>query len=188
MKQKTISHLKRIASAAAAAMLAASVLCGCGGSDSGKASAGTGTAANSLGDSHPEQYKNYIDSFSSEVTPFIETELPKLLNAVSTLNASAYADWKAEFEEDFDKCEHWYNELSSAEMFCPSEITEQHKAMVTTVATFYKILDGMKPKIEAADSGDFSQLTSMGAEYAQAAEISKNMWDRALSDVNAAIK
>lgn len=188
MKSKVTFRAKRITAIAAAAMLAASVLCGCGGSNNGKTSATAGTAANSIGDSHPDQYKNYIASFSSEVTPFIETELPKLLNAVASLNPSNYASWKAEFEEDFDKCEHWYNELSSAEMFCPSEITEQHRAMVTTVATFYKILDGMKPRIEAADSGDFSQLTSMSAEYAQAAEISKNMWTRALDDVNAAIK
>lgn len=177
--------LKRIISLTAAAVLAVTVCSGCGKSEKTNTSQ---SAANSLGNQYPEQYKNYIDSFSSEVTPFVENELPKLLNAVGTLNASNYSEWKTNFEADHEKCEHWYNEVSSAEMFCPSELTEQHKALVTTVATFYKILDGMNPRIEAADGGDFSQLTSKSAEYAQAAEISKDMWSRAIDDVNAGLK
>lgn len=177
--------IKRLIAAAAAVTLAAAVLTGCG--DKQPVSTPANSASNSFGDQNPQQYKNYVESFSSEVTPFVEGELPKLLNAVATLDASNYSEWKAEYSDDLEKCEHWYSEVSSAEMFCPSTASEQHKALVTTVATIYKIIEGMQTRVEAADGGDFSQLVSKGAEYAQAAVIAEDMWTRALDDVNKAI-
>lgn len=177
-------NIKTTAVAAALLVLASGTLVSCGKADKTAAqSTAAQSASQSIGDQYPEQYKNYIDSFTSEVDSFVKDELPEILQEVAGLNASNYAEWKAKYTAALEKTEHWYNEVGSAEMFCPSGYTEKHQALVTTVATFYKILEGLQTRTEAADNGDFSQLTSKGAEYAQAAQIANEMWTRAVSDI-----
>lgn len=177
-------NIKAIAAASALIILASGTLASCGRKDtSASQTNSTQSATQAIGDKYPEQYSNYIESFTAEVEPFVKTELPELLGAVSGLNSSNYDEWKTKYIDALEKTEHWYNEVGSAEMFCPSDKTEQHQALVTTVATFYKIIEGLESRTEAADNGDFSQLTSKGEEYSQAAEIADTMWTRAVADL-----
>lgn len=177
-------NIKAIAAVSALLIAASGTLASCGKEDTSvNETKTTQSATQAIGDQYPEQYANYIESFTAEVEPFVKNELPEILGAVSELNSSNYAQWKDKYTAALEKTEHWYNEVGSAEMFCPSDKKEQHQALVTTVATFYKIIEGLESRTEAADNGDFSQLTSKGEEYKQASEIADEMWTRAVADL-----
>lgn len=173
-------NIKYLALGTAAIIAASGILVSCG---SGTSSSAAKTSSQTMGDQYPDQYKNYIKSFTAEVDPFVKEDLAEILKSVSGLNSSNYSDWKSKYSSALEKTEHWYNEVSSAEMFCPSDKTEQHQALVMTSATIYKILEGMNTGVAAADSGDFSQLISKGAEYAQAAQIASDMWKHAIIEL-----
>lgn len=173
-------NIKYLAIGTAAIIAASGILISCGSKTSSSADK---SASQTIGDQYPSQYKNYIESFTAEVEPFVKEDLAEILKSVSGLNSSNYQEWKTKYSSALEKTEHWYNEVGSAEMFCPNDKAEQHQALVMTSATIYKILEGMNAGVAAADSGDFSQLTSKSAEYAQAAQIASDMWDHAINDL-----
>ncbi len=175
-------NIKAIAAISAVLIMASAALTSCSSTNK-SASQISKTEAQTIGDQYPEQYGNYIESFSSEVEPFVKEELPEILSSISALNSSNYAEWKGKYTAALEKTLHWYNEVGSAEMFCPSDKKEAHQSLVTTVATIYKIFEGLQPRTEAADNGDFSQLTSKGTEYAKAVNIANDMWTRAINDL-----
>ncbi len=188
-----MKYSKILAAALAAALMCAALTAcggGSGGSDQTSAAAPTpdggsaaetqsGSASNLLTDKYPNYAKSYTDEFGA----FVNGDMDKIFNGVADLNADNFTEWKALYDQYYDRCEHWYNELGGAEMLVPEDKAQAHKDLTVAVGTIYKILEGMEPRVTAAEGGDFSQLTSLASEYAEADQIAHDMWDRASAEV-----
>lgn len=68
-------------------------------------------------------------------------------------------------------------------MLCGEDQKKAHDELTKTVGTIYKIFEGLKSRVEAADNGDFSQLTSMAEEYKEADKIAHTIWEHAVDAV-----
>lgn len=175
--------IKRLAIGLIAISMASTALVSCGSVDKDTSDSASSTPFN-LGDGHETEYTNYVTSFTAEVGTFVENDLKEILSGVAGLNSSNYSSWKEKYSSALEKTEHWYNECSSAEMFCPGDKQDEHQALVMTVATINKVLSGMSDAVECADNGDFSIFLSKGADYADASDIVTQMWDRAVAELN----
>lgn len=175
MKKRTVAMISAV-------MIAALSISGCG-SGTNAPQPTEAPYENPLGDAYPENYENYIDSFTGEFGQFVDGDMEYILRGVGSLNESNYDEWKLKYTDALDRTTHWYSEVDAASMFCPSEKIGAHEKLISTVGTIYKIMDGLKPRVEVADNGDLSQLTSMGDNYIKAIDIANDMWDQTLAEV-----
>lgn len=180
---------KLIALAASAALICLS-LTACGGSGDGAQKTAEQSKAtqapaqnNSLPNELTSKYSNYAESFTKEFGEFVNGDMDTVLKGVGDLNADNFAQWKETYDKYNERCGHWFNELSAAEMLCPEDKAEAHKDLEAVVATIQKIFEGLEPRVQAAESGDLSQLTGMAEQYNQASDIAHEMWDRASAEV-----
>lgn len=177
-------NIKKAVVFGAAVIMLTSVLSGCGNGGTSNNASSAGTSQNSSSSSLVgDKYMNYINSFTDEVGAFVSGDMDKVLNGVGSLSQDNYAEWKALYEKGLDSTEHWYSEVGAAAMLCGEDQKEAHDELTKTVGTIYKIFEGLKSRVEAADNGDFSQLTSMAEEYKEADEIAHTIWDHAVDAV-----
>ena len=185
-KMKFGKNIKNMIVFGAVVIMLASVLSSCGNGDtsSKKSVDSSGTSQNSSsGTLVGDKYINYINSFTDEVGAFVNGDMDKVLNGVGSLSQDNYAEWKALYEKGLDSTEHWYSEVGAAAMLCGEDQKEAHDELTKTVGTIYKIFEGLKSRVEAADNGDFSQLTSMAKEYKEADKIAHTIWEHAVDAV-----
>ncbi len=140
---------------------------------------------NSLPNELTSKYSNYAESFTKEFGEFVNGDMDTVLRGVGGLNADNFAQWKETYDKYNERCGHWFNELSAAEMLCPEDKAEAHKDLEAVVATIQKIFEGLEPRVQAAEGGDLSQLTGMAAQYEQASDIAHEMWNKASAEVTA---
>lgn len=177
-------NIKKMVAIGAAVIMLTSVLGGCGNNDTSNNKTAAGSSQNSnTGSLVGDKYINYINSFTDEVGAFVNGDMDKVLNGVGSLSQDNYAEWKALYEKGLDSTEHWYSEVGAAAMLCGEDQKEAHDELTKTVGTIYKIFEGLKSRVEAADNGDFSQLTSMADEYKEADEIAHTIWEHAVEAV-----
>ncbi len=181
---------KKLIALAATAVVICLSLTACGGSGDGAQKTAEQSKAtqapaqnNSLPNELTSKYSNYAESFTNEFGEFVNGDMDTVLKGVGDLNADNFAQWKETYDKYNERCEHWFNELSAAEMLCPEDKAEAHKDLEAVVATIQKIFEGLEPKVQAAEGGDLSQLTGMAEQYEQASDIAHEMWDRASAEV-----
>lgn len=172
------------------ALMSAAVLCvslaGCGGqrtADTAGVTQAPTQAENSAMTALTDKYPTYAASFVSEMGEFVDGDMDTILNGVGTLNDSNFAQWNEIYQKGYERCEHWYNELSASEMLCPEDKKQAHADLTTTVGTIYKIMDGLNERVAAAQADGFDELNSMASDYADADRIAHEMWDRASAEV-----
>lgn len=129
------------------------------------------------------RYPDYINSFVEDMGAFMDEDLDEILTGISGLNADNFAEWDEVYQSGYESLGHWFSEISTAEMLCPEASKEAHEALIQTVGTIYKIMEGLETRVQAAESGDFSQLQEKATEYSDAASIAHEMWSRAVEDV-----
>ncbi len=174
---KIISKAGKLIALAVSAAVVCISLTACGGDE--KAAVNTSApVSNSVSSELTSKYSNYAESFTDEFGEFVDGDMDVVLKGIGNLNPDNFAEWKEMYDKYNERCGHWFNELSAAEMLCPDDKKEAHKDLETTVATIQKIFEGMEPRVEAAVNGDFSQLTDMADEYDQASHIAHEMWDK----------
>lgn len=166
-----------------AVMITSLSICGCGSNMASNTPTATAVPENALGDAYPGNYQNYVSSFTEEFGQFVDGDMTYILKNIGTLNSSNYLEWKEKYTNALERTEHWYNEVDTAIMFCPTEKTESHNKMTSTAATIYKVMQGLESRVAAADAGDFSELTSMGEDYIKANGIVHDMWNETLEEV-----
>lgn len=174
-----MKYVKRLAAVSAAAVLAVSALSACGSSEQAATSEPVATD-NVL----TAKYGDYVKSYTSEVTDFIDGDMDSILNGVADINDANYGEWKSLYEKGYENAKRWYNELSAAQMLCGEDDMEFHQELTQTVGTLYKIMEGFEDRVAAADNGDFSELHSKAAEYKDADTIIHSMWEKVLVDAD----
>ncbi len=179
-----MKHLKIIA------LMSAAVICvsltGCGGQQAADQAGVTQAPAqeeNSALTALTDKYPTYAASFVSEMGEFVDGDMDTILNGIGTLDDSNFAEWNETYQKGYERCEHWFNELSASEMLCPEDKKQAHADLTATVGTIYKIMDGLKERVDAAQVSGFDELNAMGPDYADADRIAHEMWDRASAEV-----
>ncbi len=160
-------------------------LAGCGGTRSGTESSDSDS---SVSGELTERYPDYINSFIEDMGAFMDGDLDKILTGISGLGADNFAEWDELYQSGYESLSHWFSEINTAEMLCPEESKEAHEALIQTVGTIYKIMEGLETRVQAAENGDYSQLLEKESEYNDAAEIAHEMWNRAVEDVQNTLK
>ncbi|HIV85701.1 MAG TPA: hypothetical protein H9900_02690 [Candidatus Monoglobus merdigallinarum] len=182
-KIKTIALLAAAASAAAA-------LSGCGGGGNAEPSPAAQAQTGLSQEAQSEltgRYSTYIESFISDVGAFVDGDLSDILQQAGEVDSGSLEEWKTKYQDGYESVQHWYNEVSTAEMLCAEENLEAHRSIVETVAAIYRILEGLEPRVQAAESGDFSRLSEKSGEYKQADTIIKDMWQQSVENVRSTL-
>ena len=172
-KIKTIALLAAAASAAAA-------LSGCGGGGNAEPS----PAAQAQTGLSQEAQSELTGRYSTYI---VDGDLSDILQQAGEVDSGSLEEWKTKYQDGYESVQHWYNEVSTAEMLCAEENLEAHRSIVETVAAIYRILEGLEPRVQAAESGDFSRLSEKSGEYKQADTIIKDMWQQSVENVRSTL-